>query len=162
MVNRHKPHIYVIPEDDANRQIAVGFELDYRLRSRVLQVMKPAGGWRVVIDMIIHEYIVMLQSNLNANVVGIIDCDGHEARIAEEFIRIPENLRDRVFILGTLREPENFKESVRLSFEKIGRKLADECFCDEFEIWNHEDLIHIKDEVRRAKSTLRPILFGHI
>jgi hypothetical protein len=26
-VNRYKPHIYVVPEDDANRQIANGFLL---------------------------------------------------------------------------------------------------------------------------------------
>lgn len=161
MVNRHRPHVYVIPEDDANRQIAVGFELDYRLRSRALQVMKPAGGWRVVIDIIIDEYIPILQSNPNANVVGIIDCDGYEGRISEEFDRIPENLSDRVFILGTLRNPETFKRSVRLSFEKIGGKLADECFCERFHLWDHGDLIHVRDQVQRAKSILRTILFDH-
>lgn len=27
-VNRARPHVLVLPEDDANRQIAVGFELE--------------------------------------------------------------------------------------------------------------------------------------
>ena len=26
-VNRHQPHVFVLPEDDANRQMAIGFIL---------------------------------------------------------------------------------------------------------------------------------------
>ena len=42
-VNRHKPHLLVLPEDDANRQLARGFELE--LSTRQFQVLQPAGGW---------------------------------------------------------------------------------------------------------------------
>jgi hypothetical protein len=48
MVNRYLPHVLVLPEDDANRQIANGFVLD--LDPSVLPVFKcskkPAAGAR--------------------------------------------------------------------------------------------------------------------
>ena len=158
-VNKYKPHIYIIPEDDADRQIANGFELDDRLSVRALQVMKPAGGWAPVVESIIDEYLPKLRSNKNTTVVGIIDCDNHEHRIAEQLEKIPEELRDRVFILGTHQNPETFRSSVKLSFERIGEVLADECFREEFDVWHHDDLRHIRDEIQRARDVLRPILF---
>jgi hypothetical protein len=44
-VNKYKPHIYVLPEDDANRQIANGFLLHESVDSRSIQVMPTTGGW---------------------------------------------------------------------------------------------------------------------
>jgi len=49
-VNVYKPHLFVIPEDDADRQFAVGFEFDFRLKLRAMQVMPVAGGWLKVVD----------------------------------------------------------------------------------------------------------------
>jgi hypothetical protein len=46
-VNKNRPHIFVLPEDDANRQLANGFFLDHSLwnRRRSFQVLAEAGGW---------------------------------------------------------------------------------------------------------------------
>ncbi|MEH1785097.1 MAG: hypothetical protein V7L23_05745 [Nostoc sp.] len=49
-INKHKPHILVLPEDDANRQIANGFILDISLNSRAIQVLPEARGWQNVVD----------------------------------------------------------------------------------------------------------------
>jgi len=49
-VNRYRPHLLVIPEDDANRQVANGFVQDDRIDPRAAQVLPPAGGWTHVID----------------------------------------------------------------------------------------------------------------
>ncbi len=50
-VNRELPHVMVLPEDDANRQLALGFHLqvDWRCK-RQMQVLRVAGGWREVLD----------------------------------------------------------------------------------------------------------------
>ena len=120
--------------------------------------MKPAGGWAPVMETIISEYLPKLRSNPHTTVVGII-VDDHEHRIAEQLERIPEDLRGRVFLLGTLQNPETFKASVQLSFEGIGEALADECFREEFDLWHHGDLLHIQEEIQRARNVLRPILF---
>ena len=49
-VNRHNPHVYVLPEDDANRQLANGFwqEVDWN-RQRQMYVLSVAGGWNEVL-----------------------------------------------------------------------------------------------------------------
>ena len=49
-VNKYKSHIFVLPEDDANSQIANGFVLDPNLNARAIQILLPAGGWTKVVD----------------------------------------------------------------------------------------------------------------
>ncbi len=43
--NKYKAHILVLPEDDANRQIANGFVLHPNLNERAIQILPAAGGW---------------------------------------------------------------------------------------------------------------------
>ncbi len=51
-VNKNSPHVYVLPEDDANRQLANGFwqGLDWK-RQRQMYVLPVAGGWREVLNL---------------------------------------------------------------------------------------------------------------
>jgi hypothetical protein len=56
-VNKNAPHVYVIPEDDADRQLADGFVLHHGVDARRIQVMPPAGGWREVQRTFQDEYI---------------------------------------------------------------------------------------------------------
>lgn len=43
-VNKHLPHVFVLPEDDANRQLANGFYLAESLDVRRMQVLQPPGS----------------------------------------------------------------------------------------------------------------------
>jgi len=158
-VNKYKPHAFIIPEDDANRQIAVGFELDSRLPARALQIMKPAGGWAAVVETINSVYVPKMRSNPNTRVVGIVDCDNQEDRIAEQLTTFPEDVYDRAFLLGTLQTPEQTKALLGMSFEEIGESLARECFRDDFKIWSHGHFVHIQEEIKRTRDGLRPVLF---
>ena len=45
-MNKYAPHVYIIPEDDRDRQIAEGFVNHHEVDDRRIQVMPPAGGWR--------------------------------------------------------------------------------------------------------------------
>lgn len=55
-VNKYRPHVFVLPEDDANRQIAIGFSLDEGLDARSIQVLPSVGGWtRVRDEFVLHE-----------------------------------------------------------------------------------------------------------
>lgn len=49
-LNKYRPHLLVLPEDDANRQIANGFILHPNVNSRAIQVLPPSGGWRKVLE----------------------------------------------------------------------------------------------------------------
>ena len=43
-VNKYRPHVYVLSEDDANRQIANGFLLHPDLLARNIQALPEVGG----------------------------------------------------------------------------------------------------------------------
>ena len=49
-VNVFQPHLMVLPEDDANRQIVNGFLLDPSLNQRAIQPLPIDGGWSKVRD----------------------------------------------------------------------------------------------------------------
>jgi hypothetical protein len=56
-INRYKPHLLVLPEDDSNRQIANGFILNPSLNERLIQVLPPTGGWTKVVDMFSEVHV---------------------------------------------------------------------------------------------------------
>ncbi len=40
--NKYQPHLLILPEDDANRELANGFILNQAINPRVVQIMPPA------------------------------------------------------------------------------------------------------------------------
>ena len=157
--NKHIPHLYVIPEDDANRQMAVGFEKDDRIRARAIQIVAPAGGWVKALEKLEVDYFTLLRSNQNSHVLVLIDCDAKSNRINNAFAKVPSEIKERVFILGTLNEPEVLKRSLNTPLEKIGELIIEECFDANQKIWQHEQLKHNATEVARLKSVLFNIVF---
>jgi hypothetical protein len=74
-MNRYKPHVYVIPEDDRDRQIADGFVLHDQVKDTRIQVVPPAGGWAKVLETFRDEYVSKLHDYPAAHVVMLIDFD---------------------------------------------------------------------------------------
>ena len=68
------------------------------------------------------------------------------------------DLSDRVFILGTLTEPEALKGALG-SYEKIGRDLATDCREETDKTWGHKLLRHNTGELDRLRPHARLILF---
>ena len=56
-VNRYFPHIFVFPEDDANRQLATGFLLHPQVRATQVHIVPEAGGWTNVRDRFISDHV---------------------------------------------------------------------------------------------------------
>ena len=158
-MNKFKPHLFIAPEDDADRQIAVGFQMHLEAKGE-MQIVDVARGWLKVVGVIKDEYVPLLKNNLNSHVLGIIDCDKDADRIAEQLENFPEDIRNRIFLLGVNENPQEFKRSAKMHFAKIGEKLADECYKDELDLWNHEMLSYSSSEALRAKDALRELVFG--
>ncbi len=158
-VNKYIPHLFVIPEDDANRQMAIGFEKDDRIRARSLQIVAPAGGWSKALEKLKGEYYRVLESNPNSHVLVIIDCDQDSQRIPCALAKVPGHLQNRVFIIGTLSEPEELRKSLNGTLEMIGESVAQECYDPNQLIWKHDQLQHNSTEVIRLKSVLFPVVF---
>jgi hypothetical protein len=55
-LNNYLPHLLVIPEDDANRDIVTGFINHVSVNSRKIKVENVAGGWKKASDKFVEEY----------------------------------------------------------------------------------------------------------
>lgn len=160
-MNKYVPHVYVIPEDDANRQIADGFVLHPGVKETRIQVVPPAGGWPKVLKTFQDEYLSKLRDCQNTHVVMVVDFDDQvEKRQADFEQAIPAEFKTRVFVIGSKRTPETLKRDTKKSFEEIGKSLADDCDEDTAGFWEHEQLRHNDKDRKRLKETVMPFLFS--
>lgn len=96
--NKFKPHVHVLPEDDANRQIAVGFHNHLSLRQpRNLEVLPPASGWARARDKLRDVHVPEMRKYPERNLVLLIDFDANAGRRAHMMAVVPPDLQDRVF-----------------------------------------------------------------
>ena len=154
--NRFQRHVVVLPEDDANSQLAIGFrlELDQSV-SRAMWVLRPSGGWIKVLNDFESIHIADMGRNDNRYMVLLIDFDSKRERLNDAKRRIPQHLTERVFILGVLNEPEDLKADL----ETIGSELARDCREGTDNTWAHPLLQHNTPELDRLREHVRSILF---
>jgi hypothetical protein len=154
--NKYLPHVFVFPEDDANRQIANGFALCFATRQ--LCVLPEADGWMSVRERFSTDHIAGMQTFNKRLMILLIDFDGDEKRPHDMMVGIPEDLKNRVFVLGALSEPEALRQAGLGSFETIGKGLANDCIQGASEMWGHDLLRHNQPELNRLRATVCPIL----
>jgi hypothetical protein len=160
-VNKHQPHVLVLPEDRANLQVANEFHREVPWhRQRQMQVLRVAGGWNEVLSLFKSEHEVEMRRCRCRSMVLLIDFDGSEERLTEAKAKIPTDLTDRVFILGAWTEPEALRQANLGSYEKIGRDLATDCREGTDRVWGHDLLRHNASELDRLREQVRPILFA--
>jgi len=157
-VNRYQPHVLVLPEDDANRQLANSFLLDRNLSTWRIQVLVEAGGWSDVLERFLSDQVVDMDRYPKRFMILLIDFDGREDRLQYAKSRIPERLTERVFILGALTEPEALRADLG-SYEAIGLEMARDCREETNKTWGHRLLRHNERELDRLRASVRPILF---
>jgi 5S rRNA maturation endonuclease (ribonuclease M5) len=166
-VNKYKPHVLVLPEDDANRQIANGFILNSNVNEPTIQVLPIADGWEKVVGNFKDNHVSEMQRFPKRIIVLLIDFDQKGERLSYVKSQIPEDLKDRVFVLGVLSEPEDLKRSKKKfesigtgKLEKIGETLAKDCFDNTNKLWGHHLLKHNKTELDRMILLVKPFLFN--
>src|SRR5260370_5697610 len=99
-VNKDLPHVLVLPEDGANRQIANGFLLDQSLMTRQIRVLAEAGGWTKVLEQFESVHVRKMDVYPDRFMVLLVDFDGQENRLDHVKAAIPGHLKHRVFVLG--------------------------------------------------------------
>ena len=147
----------VLPEDDANRQLANGFHLEVTFQ-RQMQVLPVASGWPNVMDLFNSEHVAKMNRYRYRFMVLLIDFDGQEDRLHKTKAAIPDNLNERVFILGAWSEPEALRQDVG-PYETIGSAMAKDCREETDATWGHDLLRHNAGELDRLREHVRPILF---
>lgn len=162
-INKYRPHVHVLLEDDANRQIVNGFLLNPHLNARAIQVLPPAGGWSEVVKLFREVHVPEMRRYPERRFVLIIDFDNQIQRLASIKTEIPPDLSGRVFVLGVLSCPEALKADMRKTFEDIGRDLAQDCVDDARRAWGHDLLRHNETELDlmdAANPSIRQLLFS--
>ncbi len=158
MTNNYLPHLHILPEDRADRELANGFLLDDRVKHRNVQVLPPAGGWSKTIDSITSSG---LEKFSKRHLLLLIDFDDHfDERMKIFREKTPEPLIDRVFILGSLKEPEDLRRSLGISFEAMGQQIAKDCAEGADFFWQHPLTLHNRAELERLAGKVRTILFS--
>jgi len=158
IVNRYQPHVLVLPEDDANRQLANGFLLDQSILTWKIQVLEEVGGWIEVLDRFTSDHVTGMDKYPGRFMVLLIDFDARKDRLSRVKATIPDHLIDRVFVLGVWTEPEALRSDLG-SYESIGRAMARDCREGTDTTWGHGLLRHNATEIERLRELVRPILF---
>lgn len=156
--NAFRPHLLVLPEDDANRQLANGFALEVK-NDRQIQVLPEAGGWSHVVNNFRKNHQDAMRLCPDRRLVLLLDFDGDGSRRSNIEARIPADLQDRVFLLGVRSEPEDLVRAGLGLFDDIGRRLGAECRDGRREIWRHELLQDNAAELARLVASVRSFLF---
>ena len=163
--NKSQWHIHVLPEDDRNRQIARGFVINNPdIDINVIRILPIAGGWMNVVDEFENVHAYEMKNNPYKRIVLMVDFDNQlERRLSHIKSKIPEELSNRVFILGVLSEPEDLKAKFRKTYgtyEKIGEALSQDCSDNTRKMWGHDLLKHNQAELDRLVSLVKPFLFN--
>lgn len=159
-INRFRPHVVAIPEDRANEQLATGFQQYYAVNYRSIDIKGVAGGWLRVLEMFEKEYVRYLRNYQYGHIVMLVDFDKQgEVRRGECEQRIPDDLKPRVFVLGTGIAPEDLRSELNLTFEEIGGLLARDRSKDDWGQWRHPHLVHNLPVLERLLPVIKPIVF---
>ena len=163
-VNKHLPHVLVLPEDDANRQIANGFMRHLSVDERRTQILDVARGWPKILKFFRSGSAYDMRGYTDRIMVLLVDSDRHAQRVTRIRGQIPTDLQSRVFVLGTWSDPEDLRAQVGTSYEQIGEKLADCCRNAPASgaiggLWSHRLLDHNSAELGRIAPTVRQFLF---
>lgn len=155
-VNKYLPHLLVIPEDEANRQIMTGFLGHLDVDSRQVQVEAVAGGWTDTIDKFKEEHASRMVGIPQRHFLLIIDFDGQgQKRFERARMGIPDSARDRVFVLGVSTEPEELRRAHGKSLESLGDELANACVGGgDGNLWDTELLEHNAAELACMKEKI--------
>ncbi len=157
--NNYLPHLLVLPEDDANRQILVGFRNHHAVNFRKMDVQNIAGGWLVAVDSVVEEHVRQMRKYTGRHVLLVVDFDGHSDRRDQIMSRIPADLQERFYILGCSDEPEPLLASLGIRAEALGGRLASDCDHGTNEAWSHDMLAHNATELERLKTNVKDFLF---
>ncbi len=164
-MNRHKPHLLILPEDEHDHRLANGFAGHMKIDRGQIQILNFANGWRKAQTQITSpdsSEIKHLHSFPAAHLLVVLDFDEEADRLVQIQNNIPAMLQNRVYIIGIWDEPKTLRQQLKLkySFEEIGAALLEECLLpgNGAITWEHSSLQHNQAELQRFKINVCPFL----
>ena len=155
MANNYKHHLRVILEDEPYRDILNGISLSLNVKGELLDIRNPCNGWAKVFKELENEIKILEKFKLRYLLI-IIDFDYEfESRYKMFSDLVPDEYQDRIFILGVdNKESEELKTFFSMSdFEKIGKKLVEDCPKSNLTNWQNRHLDCNLIEIERMKNS---------
>jgi hypothetical protein len=137
-----------------------GFSTLLEINERQFYVYDLARGWERGKETLLKLSKGYMREYPSSYALLIVDFDGNAHRGSEIKNQIPEEVRDRVFVVGVLNEPENLKNSTGMKFEQLGLQIAEGCKDSNIDFWERQELLaHNVDEIRRLSKAVRNLFF---
>lgn len=157
-MNKYKDHLLIVPEDDANKDLALGFMNAVPRGVNAIHIEPVAGGWSSARDRV-ENLLPSMRKCSCRRVLVLVDFDTSMTRRQDVMRNVPADLADRVYLLGVWSEPESLQATLNhRSREAIGEELARACLDDTDGLWQHALLAHNADEVARLRADVLPFL----
>lgn len=154
--NNYRPHLLIIPEDAANVDLALGVSLSANVKRHRITIERAAGGYLKALEKYKADIDASMRQFTQRLVVLLIDFDGEHDRFATMMERLPPEHKNRVFILGVFKEPEDLKRAFHYkTLENLGGAMLDGCPKQMSAIWQHELLKHNQEELLRLKQEIK-------
>jgi len=153
-LNRYRPHLVVLPEDDAYRQLMNGVKLAPSVNALCIEVHKPLRGWEKVLGAM-TDWAPSLDRFPEMHLLLLIDFDNDFTTRYQRFVEQSRQIGcfDRTFLLGIdHREAEDLKRAQRNSFESLGKSLVEGCPDRTSPLWNEAHLGCNRPEIERMLS----------
>ena len=166
--NIYQPHLLILSEDDAYRDLANGFVGHSAIAIKKIQVDQPAGGWLKLLNAFTQNHVRDMETYTHRHVLMLLDLDGNSNRYRDDILpKIPANIYNRFFVLSCKDEAENLKSDMgRGKWEQMGEQLAESCHNDAYgrlnSPWLLPQLDHNRIELARLGSTVRPFIFKEV
>jgi hypothetical protein len=137
-----------------------GFSTLLEINERQFYVYDLARGWERGKETLLKLSKGYMREYPSSYALLIVDFDGNAHRGSEIKNQIPEEVRDRVFVVGVLNEPVNLKNSTGMKFEQLGLQIAEGCKDSNIDFWERQELLaHNVDEIRRLSKAVRNLFF---
>jgi len=161
-VNPYRPHLLIVPEDDALHLIATGFRL--RVPFARIRVADIAGDRDALYEQFVNKELTDLKKFPSRVLVLLTDFDNGGGRHDDIRSATPKDLRERVFVLGPKKEAEDLRQEMLAAhlitpnkFETIGEVMAAGCTDQELPYPALQQLDGLSSELARASARLQEI-----
>ena len=95
-MNHYVPHVKVLPEDGATRELVLGFVQHPGVSQHRVQVFHVARGWRKVVQKFKEVHVSEMQRYPDRCLILVLDFDNDAGRLDEIRTEIPPDLLERV------------------------------------------------------------------
>lgn len=160
-MNKYKDHLIIVAEDEALHAVVNGFLLNNSINTNTCKLMPYSRGWTKVEDQT-SGYSRDLEKTPCRRVLFVIDFDKNGKRLNRFKCKFPQELHDRMFVIGPWSNVENLKTCLgSQSCENVGRTLSEACPINSKKTgaWSCKELSHITSEAQRLCENVKNFLF---